>query len=605
MSLYQKDALARLRASMRDRGITHYLLTSSDYHASEYVSDYFKATEFLSGCTSDNVVLIVEEAAARLWTDGRYFISAASELEGTGIELMKMGEAGVPTVEAYLTQSLGEPAAVLGFDGRCVNAKSGLKYRTIAEKAGARCVGDAALIDEIWEDRPALPSHPVRVLPDELCGMTFKEKLDELRADLKKAGADHLVISSLDDIMWLLNIRGADVEHNPVALSYLFVTPDAVTLFIQESEVTPEFEAYASANGIALRPYGEVFKSLSAYAFPEAARALCDSSASSDAMAGLLKEKTKVLDRKNPTQIRKARKNDVEIDNIRKYYLLDSVAVCKFIYEVKNRRSGLWLSAPLTEMAAARRLDALRAEIPGFFDLSFPTIPAYGPNAAMAHYSPEGEGAEIGEAGFLLVDSGGQYLGATTDVTRTIAVGELTDEMRRDFTLVMAGHFRLMNAVFKAGTTGAQLDLIAREPLYRHGLDFNHGTGHGIGYILNVHEGPQRIGPARPGVVSVPIEPGMVTSDEPGIYREGKYGIRTESIILAVPHKETEFGAFYAFDCLTWAPIDRDAIDPAYLSEEDLAAVNEYHREVYEKVAPHLSEEERAWLAEACAPITR
>ena len=638
--IYRPEALAMLRAAMKERGIDEYLMTSSDYHASEYVSDYFKATEFISGCTSDNVVLIVGKEDAHLWTDGRYFISAAAELAGTGITLMKMGEPEVPAVGEFLAKRLAaEKAAgraVLAFDGRSVDAKSGAHYRRIAAEAGAELIGDARLVDGIWSGRPALPSHPVRVLPDELCGKRFPEKLAELREDLKKAGADHLVLSRLDDIMWLLNIRGGDVLHNPVALSYLFVTPKSCEFFVQESEIAPDaggdaadrelagaapdLRAYAAECGIGIHPYEDVFEYLGAYEFPKGSAVLCDSSASSDAMAQLLRAKTRVIDRKNPTELRKACKNETETANIRKYYLLDSAALCKFIYEVKQyRKTGRFGAAetgagetdtaapadnkPLTEMAAARRLDRLRAEIPGFLDLSFSTIPAYGANAAMAHYAPQGEGDEVGESGFLLVDSGGQYLGATTDVTRTIALGGLTEQMKRDFTLVAAGHFRLMNAVFKKGTTGAQLDLIAREPLFKHGIDYNHGTGHGIGYILNVHEGPQRIGPARPGVESVPVEAGMVTSDEPGVYREGEYGIRTESILLAVPDKKTEFGEFLRFECLTWAPVDRGAIDPAYLSEEDRRALNEYHAKVYEKVAPLLDEDEREWLFEATREI--
>ena len=654
MAIYDKNALGNLRAAMERDKIDYYLLTSSDYHASEYVSDYFKATEYISGCTSDNVVLIIGEKEAWLWTDGRYFISAAAELDGTGITLMKMGEKGVPTVDRFLMERLtgaagsgddkgatgsgdGEEAAgasgknesgktaVIAFDGRSVDAKRGAAYRRIAKKAGAELRGSETLIDEIWTERPAIPSHPVRVLSDDLCGKSFKEKLEELRGDLKKAGADHIVLMRLDDIMWLMNIRGGDVLHNPVALSYAFITPEACTLYIQESEVTDDFRAYANENDIALRPYDRIFEDLKEYSFPKGSVVLCDSAAASDTMAELLRSRTAVLDRRNPTEIRKACKNETEMANIRKYYLLDSVAVCKFISWVKRQAAqsrkteegGAAVPAEegtdpaqaeadgeaFTEMAAARKMDALRAEIPGFFDLSFPTIPAYNANAAMAHYSPEGEGEVIGDHGFLLVDSGGQYLGATTDITRTIVLGELTEQMKRDFTLVAAGHFRLMNAVFKKGTTGAQLDLIAREPLYTHGLDFNHGTGHGIGYILNVHEGPQRIGPARPGTPHVAMEVGMVTSDEPGIYREGEYGIRTESIVLTVPNSESEFGTFLQFECLTWVPVDIEAIDPACLTAEDLAAINDYHKKVFEKVSPYLEGEDLEWLKTATAEI--
>ena len=645
MPIYHPEALSALRAAMKENKIDYYLMTSSDCHASEYVSDYFKVTEFISGCTSDNVILIVGAQDAHLWTDGRYFISAAAELAGTGITLMKEGEKGVPSVTEWLKEHLsagktadsangsatadsangctaasangidGENTVpVLGFDGRQVSAKLGASYRKTAAECGAKVNGEAALIDAIWTDRPVLPSHPLRVLPEEICGKTFPEKLSDLRNALKKEGADAIVLSKLDDIMWLTNIRGGDVAYNPVALSFALVTPDDFVLFIQENEYTADFLAYAKKYEIRLEPYENVYAYLRAYDFAKAsasanasasgtASILCDSAASTDAMVQLLSAKGQLIDKPNPTELAKACKNEVEMENIRKYYLLDSAALCRFIYYVKKEMDESRPRRGLTEIGAARKLDSLRAQIPGFLDLSFPTIPAYGANAAMAHYAPEGEGAAVEPHGFLLVDSGGQYLGATTDVTRTIVVGDLTEQMKRDFTLVAASHFRLMNAVFKKGTTGNQLDMLAREPLFAYGLDYNHGTGHGIGYILNVHEGPQRIGSVRPGTTPAPMAEGMLTSDEPGIYRENEYGIRTESITLTVPHAETEFGTFLAFECLTWAPIDRDAIDVRYLSEEDRRSLNAYHEKVYEKIAPLLNEEERAWLYDVTRAI--
>ena len=645
MSIYHPEALAALRAAMQENHIDYYLMTSSDSHASEYVSDYFKVTEYISGCTSDNVILIVGAQDAHLWTDGRYFISAAAELEGTGITLMKDGEKDVPTVENWMRERLTGRSLTLGFDGRQVSAKLGASYRKLAAECGAKVNGEAALIDALWTDRPALPSHPVTVLPEEICGKTFPEKLADLREALAKENADAIVLSKLDDIMWLTNIRGGDVDYNPVALSYALITADEFVLFIQENELTDEFRAYASKYEIKLQPYENVYDFLKSYDFAKAAEVavfakesseniiasdgvaapqadeskvtiLCDSAASTDAMVQLLSEKGTLIDKSNPTEMAKACKNEVEMENIRKFYLLDSAALCKFIYYIKKKTGLAGSSASgeessanakdtalLTEISAARKLDALRAEIPGFLDLSFPTIPAYGANAAMAHYAPEGEGTPVGPQGFLLVDSGGQYLSATTDVTRTIVVGDLTEQMKRDFTLVAVSHFRLMNAVFKKGTTGNQLDMLSREPLFAHGLDYNHGTGHGIGYILNVHEGPQRIGSIRPGTVSVPMAEGMLTSDEPGIYRENEYGIRTESITLTVPHSETEFGTFLQFECLTWAPVDRDAIDVRYMNDEDRRALNEYHANVYKKIAPLLNEEERAWLFEATKEI--
>ena len=620
--LYDENALANLRAAMKDAGVDYYLMVSTDAHASEYISDHFKVTEFVSGCTSDNAVLIVGADEAGLWTDGRYFISAAAELDGTGIDLMKSGEKDVPAVEAFLKEKMSqkEPSPLtqmtLAFDGHMISAADGKRYRKAAEEGGFEVRGGLDLITPVWKARPELPVHPVTILPEEVAGSPFEEKLKDLRDDLAECGADGIMLSKLDDIMWLFNIRGADIDYNPVALAYAFVTQDTCTLFLQETETDDGLLAYAKEKGFSILPYEDALTFAGSEpgdgSPAQKMKVLCDPSASSDAMLQLLKKHAEVLEKGNPTEIRKAVKNGKEMELIRKYYLLDSVAVCKFIFYVKKMMRAAAVNTSqkepsllthFTEMDAARKLDSLRAEIPGFLGLSFPTIPAYGANAAMAHYAPEGEGAPVEPEGFLLVDSGGQYMGATTDVTRTIAVGHLTEEMKRDFTLVAAGHFRLMNAVFKEGTVGSSLDYLARLPLYGHGMDFNHGTGHGIGYILNVHEGPQRIGKVRKGGSETPFVPGMLTSDEPGIYRENEYGIRTESITLTVPYKETEFGAFYKFECLTWAPVDRDAIDPAYLTSEDLAAINAYHAEVYEKISPYLDGEELAYLFEATRPL--
>ena len=590
--------LAALRGEMNAKHIDFYLVTSSDFHASEYVGDYFKVSEYLSACTSDNVLLLIGKSEARLWTDGRYFISAAAELSGSEILLMKEGESGVPTLEQYLAQCLFE-GACLAFDGRCVSAAMGRRFRDAAQKAGAICDGSADLISGIWTDRPALASHPVMILPDEIAGARFAEKCAEVRKKMAESGAHYLAVSTLDDIMWLLNIRGGDVECNPVALSYLLLGEETCDLFIQESEVTEEFRQYAAKEDIRLHPYDSILSYLSGFPFDQPV--LVDPAGTSDAMLHLLKEKASVIEKENPVLMMKACKNETEMENIRKYYLLDSVALCRFIFYVKKNIGRI----PMTEISAAHVLDDLRRAVPGFLDLSFPTIPAYNANAAMAHYAPSEEDcAVLAPSGFLLVDSGGQYLGATTDVTRTIVLGPLTQEMKRDFTLVAAGNLRLLYAKFREGMRGSQLDILARGPLYAHGMDYNHGTGHGIGYILNVHEGPQRIGTSRSAkYLDPPILPGMVTSDEPGLYRENEYGIRTESITLAVPAETTEFGNFLRFEALTFAPIDLDAIDPAYLTAEDVRLLNNYHALVFEKVSPYLEGEELEFLRDATRAI--
>ena len=539
---------------MEKDGVSVYLITSTDFHASEYVGDYFKVSEYVSGCTSDNVTLLVEPDRARLWTDGRYFISAAAELKDSGIELMKMGEPGVPEVEAYLEERL-QKDGVLAFDGRCVSVKKGLQYREIAARKGASVRGDKDYASLIWENRPPMPSHPVRILPEEIAGCSVREKVEPLRGAVRRAGANYLLLSKLDDLMDLLNIRGADITCNPVALSYgLIGTP-----------------------------------------------VLLDPVCTGYALYELLRDRVPVVMKPNPTELPKAMRTPAQIERTKEYYLLDSAAVCRFIFWVKKHIGKI----RITELSAAEKMDSLRREIPGYLDLSFPTISAWGPNAAMAHYAATEENqSEVKPEGFLLVDSGGQYLGATTDVTRTIAVGPLTPEMKRDFTLVAAGNLALLTARFRYGCTGRNLDTYARAPLWARGMDYNHGTGHGIGYILNVHEGPQSIRwKYIPELAEAVFEEGMVTSDEPGIYIEGKYGIRTESIVLCVKDMENEFGSFMRFEPLTWAPIDLDAIDTGYLSDADIRRLNDYHREVREKILPLLNEEEGAWLIEATREI--
>ncbi len=594
-----RKRITMLRAEMKSAGADYYLAASTDPHVSEYVGDHFKITEYLTGCTSDNVILIVEQESAHLWTDGRYFISAALELENTGITLMREGQAGVPTVHEYLTEHLGK-GQVLAFDGMCVRASEGYRLREIARKKGASVEGMEDFVSGIWIDRPQLPSNPIRVLPDEIAGKSLEEKVAEIRAKMEKCGADYFVLAKLDDIMWLLNIRGSDVECCPVALSFLLLGMQTIDLFIQESEITDELNAYAREKRIKIHEYGEMLDYLKNYHFE--GPVLVDRRNINDAMHSVLDERAELIDKSNPTEMLKAVKNATEIENIRKYYILDSAAVCRFICRVGKMVGKEFLD----EIKAAGMIDSLRAEIPGFAGLSFHTISAYNANAAMAHYQATPDhSAEVKPEGFLLVDSGGQYLGATTDVTRTVAVGPLSDEMKRDFTLVAISNLALMYTRFAKGTTGSQLDMIAREPLYRYACDYNHGTGHGIGFMLNVHEGPQRFShPPKEGP-DVEIVPGMITSDEPGIYREGKYGIRTESIILSVTDTRNEFGEFYKFEPLTFVPIDRNALDLSYMQPVDLMRLNDYHRQVREKISPYLKGEELEWLLAATEEIKR
>ena len=592
------ERVASLREVMRQQCIDYFLMTSSDYHMSEYVGDFFKVTEFFSCCTSDNVVLVIGADEACLWTDGRYFISAAAELSGSGIKLMKMGEPGVPTVRQYLKSRL-TTGSTLAFDGRCVSAVDGNSFRALAACAGARIRTDLDPADGIWTDRPALPGSPIFLISDELAGASFAEKLAKVRGKLADLDAKSLMLSRLDDICWFLNIRGNDVECNPVVLSYLLVGPDRVDLFVQECERTEEFLRYAEENGITLHPYDDVSRFLARepIAFP----VLAEASGTSALVQELLERRGAVINAPSPTELMKAVKNPTEIANSREAYLKDSVELCRFLCWFKKTIG----KETITEISAAEHLDALRAQIPGYIELSFHTISAYGPNAAMAHYSASEESnATVQEKGFLLVDSGGTYMGGTTDVTRTMAAGPLTEQEKRDFTLVAVSNLALLNARFLYGCTGKNLDTYARIPLWDLGINYNHGTGHGIGYILNVHEGPQNIRwKFGAGMKESVFEPGMLISDEPGIYIEGKYGIRTETILLTVEDMTNEYGRWLRFEPLTWAPIDLDAIDPAYMQPRDIERLNDYHRNVWEKVSPFLEGEELEWLKEATRAI--
>ena len=585
-----------LRGEMKRGGVDLYLAVSTDPHTSEYIDDHFKVTEFFSGCTSDNATLIVGQEFAGLWTDGRYFISAAAELMGSGISLMKMGEKGVMSPGEYLKSVLSK-GMTLGFDGRSLLSCDGKKFRKICAESGASCDSSYAPEEKLWALRPPLPCHPVWILPKEYRGMEFSEKIALVRRKMEEYHAHSHVLSKLDDIMWLLNIRGADVECNPVALSYAMISPSTVDLFLQKGERTAAFDDYAKANRVKVHDYDDFFTYLGEYHFE--GPVLVDENETSYATLSIIESKAEVILKPNPTKLLKARKNPVETEHIRKTYLKDSAEVCRFLIRMKK----MVADGGVTETGAAHVMDGLRASLPEFLDLSFPTISAYGPNAAMAHYAASEESdAEVKREGFLLVDSGGQYMGGTTDVTRTMACGPLTEEMKRDYTLVAAANLRLMNAVFLKGTSGGQLDILAREVLYRHGLDYNHGTGHGIGYILNVHEGPQNISKSKTRA-NAEMEEGMLISDEPGVYKEGRYGIRIESILLVVKDKETEFGEFLRFEPLTFAPIDLEAIDLRFLEAPDIDRLNDYHRMVFEKVSPFLNDEEREALREATRRI--
>ncbi len=599
--------LARLREKMGEYGIDYYLMPTSDYHNSEYAADFFKAREYFTGFTGSNGTVVVSKDWAGLWTDGRYFIQAAKEIEGTGVTLYKMGNEGVPTIEQYLHDHVKE-GETLGFDGMVVPAGEGEDLAKAIgwenENSATHLRFDRDLAGEVWSLRPALPCHDIYVLSDELCGKSFQEKLADVREQMAKNGAKQYLLSKLDDICWLTNLRGNDVECNPVMLSYAFVTEESFTLFVQDKEITEEVRNYCTSRGILLKDYKEIVPFISSYEFR--GKIQLDANNTSfgiyQTILANAGEKENLVNVPDPTTLMKAMKNETELSNIRQVYLRDSAALCKFIYWLKNTVG----KEEITEYSAAMHLDHLREELPGFIELSFPTISAYNANAAMMHYeATETDYSEVKKEGMLLVDSGGTYMGGTTDVTRTIVVGSINEEIRKHFTAVAVSMLRLANTNFLYGCTGRNLDIVARGPIWDMNMDYKCGTGHGIGYMLNVHEGPQNIRwAARKDAPETPLEKGMIVSDEPGVYVEGSHGIRTENILEVVEGEKNGDGQFMHFRHLTYVPIDLEAIDPRFMEPRDIAALNAYHEAVYEKISPLIEEKEiREWLRDMTRAI--
>lgn len=593
-----QDRLAALRAVMKKNGVDWYMVPTADFHNSEYVDAYFKVREYLCNFSGSNGTLIVGMDEAGLWTDGRYFIQAERELTGTGVTLYRMLEDNVPTKEEFLQQKM-ENGQTLGFDGRVVDTRFGLKLEKDLADKQIKIVYGKDLADEVWTDRPALPCHPVLVPDEALFGQNVSEKLAAVRKDMAAHGASGLFLSKLDDLMWLLNIRGADVECNPVALSYAYLTQDECHFFLQDGEVTDVLKAHAAKYHITLHPYEEATEWMESCAITGSV--MCDEGNVSYAFYKILENRAEVVDAANPTELLKAVKNETELANMQEVYLKDSAAVCKFIYWVKKNVGKI----PMTEYSAAMYLDHLRSEIDGYLDLSFPTISAYGTNAAMMHYeATEDNCAALAPEGMLLVDSGGQYLGGTTDVTRTIVLGPVSQTIKEHYTAVAKGMLQLTDAKFLYGCTGRNLDILARQPMWDQNIDYKCGTGHGVGYILNVHEGPQGIRWRFTGnQKEVPIEAGMDVTNEPGIYIEGSHGIRIENVMVARNGVKNGDGQFMYFDTLTWAPIDLDAIDVSVMERKDIERLNRYHAQVREKMTPYLNEEEAAWLKEATRAI--
>lgn len=593
------ERIQRLRELMEERHIDAYLVPTSDYHETEYVGEHFECRKYITGFTGSAGTALIMKDWAGLWTDGRYFVQAAKELEGSGVELMKMNQPDVPTIEEYLEEHMPE-FGLLGFDGRVINGSMGERLKKNLENKRVSIAYTEALIGEIWEDRPALSAEPIWILDERYAGKSAEEKISQLRSVMKAERADVHIITTLDDIVWLLNIRGNDVPCNPVVLSYLAVTMDKLYLFLNPEVVSEEVNLYLKNLGVEILPYQEIYTYVKKL---HNSRVLLEKSKVNYMIVSELDGSNIVIDKMNPTVSAKAKKNPVEIENMKLAHIKDGVAMTKFIYWMKQNIGKI----PMTECSVADYLETLRMD-QGALDLSFTTISAYGANAAMCHYHATPDQCAVLEPrGLYLVDSGGQYLEGTTDITRTFALGPVTETEREHYTLVLMSMLRLGHVKFLQGCTGFSLDYVAREPFWSRGLDYNHGTGHGVGYLLNVHERPVgiRFRTVAERQEGTPFVPGMVCSDEPGLYIEGSHGIRTENMIFCKEAEKTEYGQFLCFEYLTFAPIDLEPLKVELMEDRDIAYLNEYHKQVYEKIAPHLTEEERKWLKEATRPISR
>lgn len=584
------ERINALRLLMKEKKIDAYIVPSADSHQSEYVGEYFKARAFLTGFTGSYGTAVITLTAAGLWTDGRYFIQAEKELAGSGITLYKIGNPGVPTIEEYLDSVLPQ-GGTLGFDGRMISMSTGKNFaQTFAEKQ-ISLEDRYDLVDSIWKERPSLSKEPIFLLEEMYSGESTASKLSRVRDAMKEAGASMHILATLDDIAWLLNFRGNDVAYTPVALCYAVITMEHVHLFMDKEKIPKEVRENFAENGIVLHPYDTVYDFTSD--MEETETILLDPKRFNYKLYRCIPPQVKIVEQRNPSVLMKAVKNETEIANIKKAHTKDAVAHTKFLYWLKTRFG----KEPITELSASEKLLQLRAEQEGFLYPSFEPICAYGAHAAMCHYtSSEESNCELKEGALFLTDTGGHYLEGSTDITRTVALGNISDRLKADFTNVLRGNLALANANFLYGCTGENLDILARQFLWNAGLDYNHGTGHGVGYLLSIHEAACRITWKQSKEPSQAFEDGMVVTDEPGIYVEQSHGIRLENELLVRKGPQNEYGQFLHFEVLTYVPFDLDAIDISLLSEEEKKLLNGYHKQVYEMVSPYLTEAEKDWL---------
>ena len=595
MSKTVNQRLEDLREVMRREHLAAFIFPSTDPHQGEYIPDHWKGREFISGFNGSAGTAVVTMTSAALWTDSRYFLAAEEQLKGTEFQLMKLKIEGTPTIPQWISSQLSIANCQLtevGIDGWCSSANSVKELITDLRKEGGLTLRtNLDPLKTIWRDRPAIPENPVEIFPMKYAGESTHDKIARIRQALRERHADGMLMSALDDIAWTLNLRGTDVHCNPVFVSYLLISSKDVTLYINKVKLTPEVSAYLQAEGISVDDYENVTRGLKDY-FEY--NILLDPDEVNYALYKTVSRE--IVEEESPVKRMKTVKNATEIAGFRSAMLKDGIAMVKFLK---------WLDeanvAHETEMSIDRKLTSLRAEQPLYRDISFDTIAGYGAHAAIVHYeaTPETD-IPLEPHGMLLLDSGAQYLDGTTDITRTIALGPLTDEEKKIYTLVLKGHIQIELCKFPSGASGTQIDILARKDMWREGLNYLHGTGHGVGTYLNVHEGPHQF---RMEWKPAPLVAGMTITDEPGIYLAGRCGARTENTLLIVPYKETEFGRFLQFEPLTLCPIDKRPIIREMMLQEEVDWLNEYHQTVYDRLSPHLDDEEREWLREACAAL--
>jgi len=581
-----KSRIESLRSLMKERSIDAFIIPSSDNHGSEYVSDYFRVRQWISGS------VVITEKEAHLWVDGRYFLQGEQQIQGTEYILERMGEPGVKTYTQWICDNV-KSGDTVSFNGKVFTVSQLHDLEEAFEEKGIKTKPEEDIFDIIWKDRPTMPNNKIFIHEDSYAGKTVEEKLTLVKEEMKNINVNNLLLASLDDIAWLLNLRGGDVECNPVFLSYFLISDDKYILYVDKEKLNEKIINLLSSKSISIKDYNDIVSDLKLIK----GNITFDPSKTNVWLKESINKEVNTIEKRNITTDLKARKNSVELKNIENAHIKDGIAMVKFIKWVKENVNN----EEITEISAAEKLKKLRAEGEEFIDISFDTIAGYGPHGAIIHYKASEESSlKLQPKGLFLVDSGAQYLDGTTDITRTIALGELTEEEKEDYTLVLKGHLNLSTAIFLEGTPGCSLDVLARRALWSKGLDFKHGTGHGVGYLLNVHEGPQGI---RRELNPIALEEGMIVSNEPGVYKADKHGVRIENLIAVQEKEKNDFGKFMCFKDLTLCPYELDAINISLLNEDEKSWLNDYHKKVLEKLSPYLLEDEVLWLRNATKEI--